>query len=71
MSRRPTKRIHIHMYEDDIDFLQTHFGGQDNVGFSKVIREIVSKAVRNMQEKIAQESSAKHLKDLPDDLPAQ
>lgn len=63
-NEREKVRAHLWLYKDDVEFLQTHFGGTDNVGYSKIIREMVAKNVRTFREAMTRNATTKHLENI-------
>ena len=49
----PQSRRHIFVYDEDWEFLETHFGltSQSRIGTSTTIREIVHKWVKHLKNK--------------------
>jgi phage gp36-like protein len=68
-NERETVRQHIVLYKDDVEFLKQVFGGQDSLGFSKAVRETLSKYVKNLRESMNRKGTNKHLEAKVDDFP--
>lgn len=58
----PIQRIHISLYEADVEWLREMYGG--TFGMAKAIRQMVRSARRRMEEKIA---ARRQKLNLPDD----
>lgn len=62
---RETTRVHVWLFKDDVEFLRLHYGGQDQVGFSRIVRGVVSKFVKSTRESLAKGATAVALKTDP------
>lgn len=61
-----TSRIHLWLYDSDIEWLKAYFG--DNVGFSKAVRIMIRKNVTSLAAKGAERSGAKPVPFKEEDL---
>lgn len=64
---RPTRRVHLHLPVDDIDWLQSRYG--HTIGVAAAVRSIVATARRRIEERIADKLDTTTVEvDLPQEL---
>lgn len=62
-----TIRVHIHIFQDDWEFIRQYFAGPDMPSPSAAVRTIVRAYLRNLRTKVEQTARPVALRDIADE----